>query len=433
MTHREHVLTRLAVDRRGVFGRRDFLCLASAGAAAAAGLAGWKAPISFGADQLRRAGKSCILLWMQGGPSQFETFDPKPQTATGGETKSIASAVPGLMLADNLPRLAQNARQLAVIRSVSTKEGNHQRASFLLHTSYVPTASVQYPTLGSVVAKEAADMAGELPSFVRIGGRFQNAGSGGLLGTTYDPFNITDARRLPDNTQPSTSVERFNRRLALLGRLENRNAGIPKSQAIDHRGLYDRSAKLIKSPQMTAFDISREPKKIQAGYGESDFGARCLLARRLVEAGVPCVEVMLGNWDTHDDNFARSRGLCSELDQPFACLLEDLQRQGLLSRTLVVWMGEFGRTPRINPRAGRDHYPRAFSVALAGGGIQGGRVVGATTPDGADVADRQVGTGDLFRTIYHSLGIAADKENMSPIGRPIKLVDGGAPIDELFA
>jgi uncharacterized protein (DUF1501 family) len=190
---------------------------------------------------------------------------------------------------------------------------------------------------------------------------------------------------------------------------------------------------MILSPQMQTFDLAREPEKVRQAYGKTPFGNACLLARRLVESGVTCVEAALPGWDTHFDNFSKTRSLCTQLDQPFAYLIRDLEQRGLLERTLVVWMGEFGRSPRINPRGGRDHFPRAFNVALAGGGIRGGQVLGGTDAGGEEITGRPVSEKDLFQTIYKSLGINAGKEVMSPIGRPIKFVDGGRPVSELFA
>lgn len=424
---------RISVNRDGVLARRDFLRGVSL-AGLAGGLLHWTDLVSLKADELRQRGKACILLWMQGGPTQFETFDPKPGHENGGETKAISTAVPGLQLADNLPNLAKVAGELAVVRSMSTKEGNHQRASFLLHTSYVPTASVHHPAMGSVVAERLGSLDAELPSFVRIGRRFANASNGGLLGADYNAFLVQTAGKLPDNVQPSTDQARYERRLDLISRLEGASGVSATSPELaEHRGLYKKASRMLLSPRMEAFDLDREPAQIREAYGKTDFGSGCLLARRLVEAGVTFVEVGLGNWDTHNDNFARARGLCQELDQPFAALIEDLKSRGMLDQTLIVWMGEFGRTPRINARGGRDHYPRAFSAALAGGGVRGGRVIGGTDPGGVEVAQRAVSAQDLFRTIYKSLGIDADRENMSPIGRPIKIVDGGQAIDELFS
>jgi len=383
-------------------------------------LNGWSGMMAAGAAELRRRGKACILLWMQGGPSQFETWSPKPEHENGGGTKAIATPIPGIHLSENLPKLAATMRELCLIRSVSSKEGSHPRATFLLHTGYLPVPTVKHPTLGALVAKELGDPADDLPGFVRIG-RNRGSDGGGLLGVEYDPFLMTDPARLPDNTALTTTAPRYERRLRLLGKMDDQFAQQGARQEVaDHQKLYGKAARLVTSPRMEAFDLNREPAATRDAYGRGEFANGCLLARRLVEAGVPCVEVGLGNWDTHDGNFDRSRQLCQQMDTPAA------------HSTLVIWMGEFGRTPRVNPRGGRDHFPRAFSVALAGGGIRGGQVIGATDPSGSDVADRPVSVSDLFRTFCQSLGLPADKENMSGIGRPIRVVDGGETIREAF-
>ncbi len=417
----------VALRRDTVIGRRDFLRGISA-ASLAAGAVSWTDVVSLRAEDLRRDGRACILLWMQGGPSQLETFDPKSGDA-GGETKAIDTKLSGVKFADNLPKLAGIADQLAVVRSMTTKEGNHQRATFLLHTSYVPTATVHHPTLGSVVAKEIKVDNCELPSFVRVGSRFANGSNGGLLGTEYDAFAVAAAGKIPDNIRPTVDTDRYQKRLALLDKLEVAGGS---ETAHDHQKLYGHASRMVMSPQMKAFDLSLEPQKLRDAYGTGDFASGCMLARRLVESGVTFVEVGLGNWDTHDNNFDRSRTLCGQLDQPFTALINDLKDRGMLDRTLVVWMGEFGRTPRVNGRGGRDHFPRAFSAVLAGGGVRGGQVIGRTSDSGDEVADRPVTEKDLFQTIYKSLKINAQKENMSPIGRPIRIVDGGSAVDELL-
>lgn len=424
---------RVEVDRDRVRSRREFLRQISAGSLAA-GLVSWTDLVQLQAEDLRRRGKACILLWMSGGPSQFETFSPKPTHANGGETQAISTNVPGIEIAANFPRLAQQMHHLALVRSMTSKEGNHQRASFYLHTGYLPTASVKHPTLGSLVSQQLADEACELPSFVRIGNRGRNDSGAGFLGVGYDPFALDEADRLPPNVEPTTPGDRFQRRLGLLSQVDEGYAargGAP--QVGEHRRLYAKTARMVQSPQMQAFDLEREPNEVREAYGRTKLGNACLLARRLVETGVSCVEVVMGGWDTHDDNFNRVRNLAGEVDQPFAHLLVDLQSRGMLDQTLVVWMGEFGRTPRINPRGGRDHYPKAFNVALAGGGVQGGRVIGSTDPAGAEVVDRPVAVVDLFQSFSKSLGLDPNLENMSPIGRPIRVVDGGSPVDELFA
>ena len=417
--------------RRGVVRRRDFLkCIPAM--ALAGGALSWQDAMIASAADLRQQGKACILLWMQGGPSQFETFSPLPGHENGGETKAIATAASGIEISENLPETAKAMDDICLVRSMTSKEGSHPRATYLMHTGYLPTATVKYPTLGSIVAKEIGDAASELPSFVRIGNNRFGDGAG-LLGVDFDPFVVQAAGRPPENTAIATSQERYDRRLNLLTRLE---AGFAnqggKQEVSDHQKVYAQAAKMITSPKMAAFDLAKEPQKVRDAYGSGQFGQGCLLARRLVESGVTFVEVNLGNWDTHQDNFERSKTLCGQLDQPFAALLADLKDRGLLDSTLVVWTGEFGRTPRINPRGGRDHYPRAFSAALAGGGVRGGQVIGKVDESGQSVKDRPVGVADLFRTICHGLAIDAGKENMSAIGRPIKIVDGGEVVREVF-
>ncbi|HYO24343.1 MAG TPA: DUF1501 domain-containing protein [Lacipirellulaceae bacterium] len=424
--------TAVAVRRGRVVGRRDFLKQTAALGLAAHGL-NWTDVVAARADELRGRGMACILLWMDGAPSQFETWSPLPGHVNGGETKAISTSVPGIQVAANLPHCARVMNELALVRSVTTKEGNHQRATYLLHHGYLPMGGVKHPTLGANVAQHLGDAASELPAFVQIGGRLPNSGGGGLLGIDYDPFILQSASRPPANTTPLADADRYARRLRLLESMERGFAAEGGAQVVaDQHKLLRRAADMIHSPRMEAFDLDHEPPALREKYGQGEFAAGCMMARRLVERGVTFVEVALKGWDTHFDNFTRTAELCGQIDQPTAQLVTDLKERGMLDRTLVIWTGEFGRTPRVNPRAGRDHYPRAFSVALAGGGVRGGQVIGAVDKSGADVADRPVSAPDLFRSIYHALGINADFENISSNGRPIKVVDGGAIVSELF-
>lgn len=424
--------TNIAIKHGHIVGRRDFLRQMTA-AGLAAGACNWTDVISASAEELRSRGMACILLWMQGGPSQFETFSPKPGTTNGGETKAISTNVAGIQIAEHLPKCAEVMDELAIIRSMTSKEGNHQRASYLLHHGYLPMGGVKFPTLGSNVAHQIGDAANQLPSYVRIGGRLPNGGNGGFLGVEYDPLVLNSAERMPQNTKPRTKMDRYHRRLGLLDSMQSSFGAAGGEEVVaDHRKLTQRAADMILSPSMKAFDIQQEPKQLREAYGTGNFASGCQMARRLIEHGVTFVEVVSNGWDTHQDVFSRTAELTAQVDQPMATLITDLKQRGMLDRTLVVWMGEFGRTPRINPRAGRDHYPKAFNAVLAGGGVQGGQVIGATNPAGTEVADRPVTVNDLFRTIYHTLDIDADHENVSKIGRPIKLVDGGEVIDELF-
>jgi hypothetical protein len=423
----------VAVGRGGVIGRRGFLRGITA-ASIAAGTLSWRDLVTLKAAELNKRGKACILLWMQGGPSQFETFSPKPGHANGGDTKAIGTSVSGIQISENFPEVARMMHEAAIIRSMTSKEGSHPRATYLLHTGYLPTASVKYPSFGSLVAQQIAHPELDLPAFVRVGGRLQNTSGGGILGVEFDPFVMPEAGKVPTNAAPATEVQRYTRRLDLLGRLETPYAaGGAAEEVAEHQKLYQKASRMILSTQMKAFELDSESAEIREGYGTTTFGNSCLLARRLVETGVPCVEVVVNGWDTHFDNFPRVKELTSQVDRPLAYLLTDLKQRGMLDSTLVVWMGEFGRTPKINPRAGRDHYPKAFNMLMAGGGVRGGQVIGATDESGADVSDRPVTVPDLFQTFCKSLAINPAIENIAPNGRPIKIVDGGQVVQELFA
>lgn len=412
--------------------RRDFLRHVSVVGLSTAAM-NWTDVISASADELRSREMACILLWMQGGPSQFETFSPLANHENGGETKSIDTSVAGIQIAEHMPHCAKVMDQLAIIRSMTSKEGNHQRATYLLHHGYLPMGGVQFPNFGANVADQIGDAAAELPSYVRIGNRLSNAGGGGFLGVQYDPLVLRNANRPPDNSVLLTSRERLQSRLQLLDSLQNGFEQEAGAQVVaDHRQLLRQASEMILSPGMEAFDLSLEAQSARDAYGEGNFADGCLLARRLVEQGVTFVEVVSNGWDTHQDNFERTAGLAGQIDQPMAALVADLKARGMLEKTLVVWMGEFGRTPRINARAGRDHFPRAFNAVVAGGGVRGGQVVGSINAAGTEVVERPVTVQDLFRTVYHALGIDADHENYSRIGRPIKLVDGGTVVEELL-
>jgi hypothetical protein len=421
------------VNRDGVLSRRSFLGGVAAGAAGFCGLS-FMDTMRAQAAELKKQGLSCILLFMRGGPSQFETFDPKPGAATGGPTKAIDTAVSGIQIAEGWPKVAAQMKDIALIRSMTSKEGNHQRAVYNLHTGYPPSGSIKYPSLGSIVASEIADPSFDLPHFVHINGR-EIIGSG-FLGMTFAPFVVQNPNQMPNNVLLPQSVtdKRMERRLGLLDRLEKDFADAGgKALVEDHRALLETASLMVKSPRLKAFDLSQESDSIRDRYGRNNFGQGCLLARRLVETGVTFVEVNSDGWDTHQENFDRVKTLAGGVDPGFATLVADLKERGMLDRTLVIWMGEFGRTPNINGRTGRDHYPRAFNVALAGAGIRGGQVIGSTDKEGRGVAHRPVTVHDLFCSFCHALKINPKKENQSGVGRPIKIVDGGECVKELFA
>ena len=413
---------------RGGFLRRRFLKTVSA-ATAFAGSFGLRTLMADQAQELRRQGKSMILLWMQGGPSQFETLDPKPGTETGGPTEAIATSVPGIRISENFPNVAKHMADIAIVRSMTNKEGSHPRATYQLHTGYVPAGSVKHPSFGSCIVQQIGDVAGELPSFVSIGPT-QGAG---FLGMDYEPFVVSRPGQLPENVAMPVSRERFDRRTSLMSKLSDEFAKNGSAQfAATHQSLYGKTSRLILTPEIDAFDVSSEPQTLQNEYGESNFGRGCLLARRLVERGCSFIEVRSGNWDTHQNNFEECAKNAGEVDPATAALLKDLKERGMLQNTVVVWMGEFGRTPKINPREGRDHYPRVFSMMMAGGGIRGGQVYGSSSADGTEVTDNPVTVPDLLRTLCKTLSVNADHENMSPQGRPLKIVDGGKEVADLL-
>jgi hypothetical protein len=423
----------VAMHAQGVLGRRGFLRSVAFGAAGLATLP-FTDLVAASADDLRKRQMACIVLWMGGGPSQMDTFDPKPGTSNGGETKAIETAVPGIQIANFWPQTAKAMKDIALIRSMTNKEGNHDRASYQLHTGYTPSGTVKHPAFGSVAAAELGDPKFDLPHIVSIGGGNNGVGSG-ILGPSYEPFLVANPEKLPENVATPVPTGRFTRRLGLLGALED--TGFAKiggmDRVRDHNSVYKQTANMVLSPHMKAFDLEGEDPKTRAAYGNNAFGQGCLLARRLVQTGVTFVEVRLGGWDMHDGLQDRMTKLAAEADAGFGSLVADLKSKGMLEKTLVVWMGEFGRTPKINPRAGRDHFPRVFNIALAGGGIKGGQVIGSSNPDGTDVKDRPITVPDLLQTFCKSLKIDPKKENMSPLGRPIKVVDGGTPVKELFA
>jgi uncharacterized protein (DUF1501 family) len=416
--------------RLGRFGvsRRDFLRALPAGALAA-GTLSFRDLMSVQAAELRKQGRSLILLWMQGGPSQFETFDPKPGTDNGGPTEAIETSVPGIRIAKGWENTARVMSDIALIRSMTNKEGEHQRATYQMHTGYIPTGTVRHPSLGCALAKELARPEHELPTVVSVGPTI----GAGFLGVDYDPFVVQNPGELPRNVAVATDKPRYDRRLGLLDQLEGDFAGRGAEAAVAlHRRLYEKTRKLVLSPEVKAFEFSSEPAELKARYGDSQFGRGCLLARRLVESGVTFVEVRHGNWDTHQDNFSGTARLAGQVDPAMATLIGDLKQRGMLDKTLVVWMGEFGRTPRINPQTGRDHYPRVFNLALAGGGVRGGQVIGASTKDGGAVDRDPVTVADLFSSICKALEVDPGRENVSPLGRPLKIVDGGKPVEKLF-
>ncbi len=384
------------------------------------------------ATSLARHADACILLWLNGGPSHIDTFDPKPGRSTGGPFKAIRTRAPGMMLSEHLPRLADRANEIALVRSMSSKEGNHGRAQYYVHTGYAPNATVVHPSLGAWTSARLSDPQAALPSFVSIAGPSFGAG---FLGVENGPFVVQKAGVAPADVSLPRGVDRsrFERRLAALGTIDARFEEATGDAKVEgRRQVYQKAVRLMETPKLDAFDVSGETDATRRAYGDADFGRGCLVARRLVERGVKFVEVVLDGWDTHQNNFDRTRSQMSILDGAFAALLSDLAARDRLGSTLVACMGEFGRTPRINPSDGRDHWPHAWSAVLAGGGVRGGVVRGATDDDGANVATAPTTVPDLLATMAQLLGLDPAYTTTTPSGRPISVTDDGTPIRELM-
>jgi hypothetical protein len=438
--------------------RRDWMKLTAAGVVGYS-MSGWieRLAADTATDPKRR--KSCILLWMNGGPSQMDTFDLKPGHANGGEFKETQTSVPGIKISEHLPRIAKFMDKMALVRSMTTKEGDHGRAAFLLRTGYLPNGPIQYPSIGSLVAKELGKEDDTLPHFVSIAPyRFFSPGAygSGFLGPKYAPLivgdtgqvqrnqnNYMDLLKVQDLDPPKdVSREQAEARIELLELLEKDFvAKHPGVSPLSHKTAYDRAVRLMRTAASKAFNVEEEKASLRDAYGRNLFGQGCLLARRLVERGVPFVEVTLGGvnggafgWDTHIDNFNVVKGLSKVLDAGWGTLMTDLKARGLLDSTLIVWMGEFGRTPQIVGQNGRDHYPNAWSTVLAGGGLKGGQVIGKTSADGTTVEDRKVTVPDFLATVCGILGIDAQKQNNSNVNRPIRIVEKTAtPIQEVLS
>ena len=382
-------------------------------------------------DVLPRA-EHCIVLFMNGGASQIDTFDPKPSTKNGGPFAAIPTSVEGVQVSEHLPHVAEQAHHLSIIRSMISREGNHERARYLLHTGYAPGGAVRHPTFGSLTSYYLEDSQSDLPSCVNINAPTY---SGGFLGATHDPFVVNDSMRpVEDLSYPAQmDTHRFRERLKMLRTIEKDFIAKRTGRSTEaHEAIYKKADQLINSPKVDAFQLNDEPIAIREAYGMNKFGQGCLMARRLVEAGVKFIEVSLDGWDTHQNNFERTKELLSMVDPAFAMLLKDLFERDLLDKTIVLWLGEFGRTPKINNNDGRDHHTKGWSAVVAGGGTRGGQVIGGTSEDGTEVVSGVLGVPDLFASLCFALGIDADEENYSRSGRPIRVVNDGSVIEELF-
>lgn len=412
-------------------GRRRFLSATLAGSTWLGPLASHLARAAE-ADRSGAPARSVIVLWLAGGPSQLETFDPHPGSKIAGGTGRIATAVKDIFLAEGLERVAEQMASISLIRSMMSREGDHERGTYNLKTGFRPDPTVTHPSLGAVACRELPVESCEIPRHVSIL-HSQWPARGGYLGDAFDAFLTGDPLGPVPDTRSYLTPARDRARVDHLGALD-RTFGRGREKRVEatlHRETMRSALKMMTSEQLKAFDVSLEPLATRRMYGETPFGRGCLAARRLIEAGVRCVEVNLGGWDTHANNHQFVANNLKILDPAFAGLIRDLRERGLLERTLVLCMGEFGRTPSINPAGGRDHWPGGFSIALAGGGIRGGRVVGETDPDGRKEPASQVQVGGLFATIFTALGIDYQKVNQTPIGRTVRFSEG-QPLEKLL-
>lgn len=418
--------------------RRHFAQHLAGSAAMASTSLSFGTAIAANAAELKKNHKSAILLWMGGGPSTIDLWDLKPGAPTGGPFRPI-STTGDMQISEHLPMVAEQMKHLSIVRSMSTREADHNRGRYYMQTGYVPNANIEHPGYGSVIAHELFDQRPDLqiPPFVHIGG----GGTGpGFLGMAWAPFAVSSNGQIRDLAM-KIDDRRLAQRVAALDLIEggfikqtrggDAAAGSPASE---HQKVLAKTLALMTSEQMEAFKVDKEPKEVKERYGERGFGQGCLLARRLVEAGVPFVEVDLGGWDNHNDIFnTLSDRKLPELDRAMSALVEDLAQRELLKDTAIIWMGEFGRTPRINQTTGRDHWARSWSVVVGGAGLRGGLAVGKTNSDGTEVESEPYSSEDLMATVCKGLGISLDKTYTSKNGRPMKIAGGGKVIQELLA
>jgi hypothetical protein len=391
-----------------------------------------------GTSPLKQAAtaRNVIYLYMNGGMSHLDTFDPKPDKADiMGLTKVINTNVDGIRISNNLPLTARQMDKLAVIRSMSSTQGAHEQGQYYQRTSYTMRSSIRHPFMGAWLQKFQDRGNPTLPGSVMIGNDSRHPGAG-FFESRFAPLMISDPEGGINNVKTNQwfTEERFHDRLNVAKQLDAKFAATYNTKNVRaYSDMYDDALKMMKSEELKAFDLSAEPEKLRAKYGQDTFGQGCLLARRLVEHGVRFVEVTFGSWDTHNANFTRVPELCEELDAALSTLLQDLESRGMLQETLVVLATEFGRTPEINANDGRDHHAPGFTCLLAGGGVRGGQVWGATDEIGSKVAENGVTIPDFNATIAYALGIPLDTVLYSPSKRPFTVSDKGRPVTQLFS
>ena len=421
------------IDVPDGMSRRHFMNHMAGAAALAAPATAFTNSILANATDMKKRHKAAILLWMGGGPSSMDIWDLKPGAPTGGPFKQISTSADGVAICEHMPLMAKQMHHMAIVRSMSTREADHMRGRYYMHTGYVPNPNVEHPSYGAVISHELADQVPnlEIPPFVSVGGGRVGPG---FLGMTWSPF-VVDSNGNVRNLEMGVDPARLAQRMEMLATIEKRFIGERRgASADDHAKVLDKTVKLMTSPQMDAFKVMKEPKDIQEKYGASGFGRGCLMARRLVEAGVPFVEVDLGGWDNHANIFPTLQDQkLPMLDQAMSALVADLADRGMLDDTVVMWMGEFSRTPNINGGGGRDHWARSWSVVVGGGGFKRGVVVGETSSDGKEVVSEAYSSQDLMASVLKSLGVSLETTFTAKNGRPMKIANSGKVIKELFA
>ncbi|RPI84771.1 MAG: DUF1501 domain-containing protein, partial [Planctomycetaceae bacterium] len=406
-------------NRRSV-SRRDVLSLASS-----LGLS-FLLP-ALGPTQARARGeerpRSLITVWLAGGPSQLETWDPHPGTTIGGDTGAIDTRIEGLRIADWYPRMAEEIHHLNVIRSMVSKEGDHERGTYLVKTGYRPDPTLVHPSVGAILAHQLPNSKVQIPLHISLLPS-QWPARGGFLGDQFDAFKVFDPQSGLANVTRRVEDPRQDRRTRGLEVVEQafRRGRRPQSDATLHQDTVRRALDMMGSEQLSAFQVEREPEAVRAAYGRTAFGTGCLVARRLLEEGVRAIEVSLDGFDSHANNHEIQKARAQSLDPALAALVHDLVERDLFDSTILLCIGEFGRTPSINGLAGRDHWPTGFSCLVGGGGLQRGLVIGATDPTGErkEPAD-PIEVPDLYATILESLGVDYAREVITPVGRPMAL------------
>ena len=379
--------------------------------------------------------KKAIYLFMSGGMSHLDTLDPKPGAETQGPTQSIATRVSGVRVAEHLPNLARQMERVALIRSMTSNQGAHAPGRYLAHTSYAPQSTIKHPALGSWVTNLLGPLNRRIPGNIVINGGSDHPGAG-FMDLKHAPLPLGNPEAGLPNAKGLSGVSEqdFRRRLSLVARFGQRFFDrYPHKKVKGYGEMYADAVRLMRSDDVKAFDLAEEDKQVRDLYGRNRFGQGCLLARRMIEREVRFVEVQFGGWDTHNENFAALADKGPLLDQALGALLDDLQQRGLLDETLVVLTSEFGRSPKINDRSGRDHHPAAFTTLLAGAGVNGGLVYGASDDRGHYVEDNEVTVEDFNATIAFGLGMQFDKTVFSGSGRPFKVAHDGQPVTEIFS